>query len=54
MMVKLGNDGLLQANDGKLLVDDCEMIVKDGKMTVCIIDEHFTSIYKHYTIISLK
>ena len=34
MMVKLTNDGLLQANDGKMLVNDGEMLINDGEMSV--------------------
>ena len=35
MMVKLANDGLLQANNGNMLVNDGEMPVNDGEMLVC-------------------
>ena len=31
MMVKWGNDGLLQANDGEMLVNDGEMLVNNGE-----------------------
>ena len=34
MMVKWGNDGVLQANDGKMLVKDGEMLDNDGEMLV--------------------
>ena len=34
MMVKWGNDGILQANDGKMLVDDGEMLFNDVEMSV--------------------
>ena len=34
MMIKIANDGLLQANDGKMLVNDGERLVNDGEMLV--------------------
>ena len=32
MMVKLANNGLLQAKDGEMLVNDGEMVVDDSEM----------------------
>ena len=40
MMVKLANDGLLQANDGKMLVKDGEMLVNDGDKYMIIHSFH--------------
>ena len=67
MMVKLVNDGLLQANDGKMLVNDGEMFVNDSKMLVndgkMLVNDgeislwsytYFTIINEHFTTISLK
>ena len=34
MMVKLANDGLLQAADGKILVNYDKILVSDGEMLV--------------------
>ena len=50
MVVKLANDGILQANDGEMLVNDGEMSVWSNTHFT-IIDEHFTIIKEHFTII---